>query len=216
MTGKAAASLLIKYNPGEKTTYSAEMFVCGDGRTIHYTLVCDFKMDCPDESDESFCTHRTCGRDEYSCGRGRCVTLEQRCQCVNANALHQKVCAEKLGEEQQTMYESFNWTWRGWLRSSPFLVHFNVIDGGFYEQHWPANATCPVSHFRCEGEPDYCVPLFTRCNGYNDCVNGEDERECEQVTCPGLYRCRGLSVCLMPDDACDGWEQCPQGDDEWL
>jgi hypothetical protein len=217
MPKEAAAFLPIQYNTGEKTTYSADMFECGDGMTtVHYTLVCDFRIDCPDESDELFCMHRTCGRDEYHCESGRCVPLEQRCKCIGTRVLDEKDCFEALVFEQMDMFKRFNWTKRDWRRSSLFLLDFNVTVGKFSVQHLPANATCPVSHFRCEGKPEYCVPLFTRCNGYNDCLNGEDEIECEQVTCAGLYRCRGSRVCLIPGDVCDGWEQCPQGDDEWL
>ena len=38
--------------------YSVEMFQCTKGSgTIHYTLVCDFRPDCLDASDEHFCVH---------------------------------------------------------------------------------------------------------------------------------------------------------------
>ena len=47
-----------------------------------------------------------------------------------------------------------------------------------------------------------------------DCHGHEDENECEDPSCPGLYRCRGSNVCLHPTNVCDGWRQCPQHDDE--
>ena len=47
-----------------------------------------------------------------------------------------------------------------------------------------------------------------------DCHGHEDENECEDPSCPGLYRCRGSTVCLHPTNVCDGWRQCPQHDDE--
>ena len=47
-----------------------------------------------------------------------------------------------------------------------------------------------------------------------DCHGYEDENECEDPSCPGLYRCRGSTVCLHPTNVCDGWSQCPQHDDE--
>ena len=47
-----------------------------------------------------------------------------------------------------------------------------------------------------------------------DCHGHEDENECEDPSCPGLYRCRGSAVCLHPTNVCDGWRQCPQHDDE--
>ena len=60
----------------------------------------------------------------------------------------------------------------------------------------------------------YCLPIYVRCNGVYDCHGHEDENECEDPSCPGLYRCRGSTVCLHPTNVCDGWSQCPQHDDE--
>ena len=38
--------------------YSVKLFQCSQGRgTIPYTLVCDFRADCLDSSDELFCVH---------------------------------------------------------------------------------------------------------------------------------------------------------------
>ena len=53
-----------------------------------------------------------------------------------------------------------------------------------------------------------------RCNGVYDCPRPEDEHECETAKCPGLYLCRGSTVCLHVTHVCDGWSQCPQLDDE--
>ena len=78
------------------------------------------------------------------------------------------------------------------------------------------NESCPDTHYRCPGELNYCLPVYTRCNGVYDCIDREDEQGCEEVTCPGFYRCRASSVCVHVDHVCDGWPQCPQHDDEWL
>ena len=60
----------------------------------------------------------------------------------------------------------------------------------------------------------YCLPLYVRCNDVYDCPHHEDESFCDDPNCPGLYRCRGSSVCLHVTHVCDGWSQCPQQDDE--
>ncbi|KAL8566636.1 hypothetical protein ACOMHN_049777 [Nucella lapillus] len=72
------------------------------------------------------------------------------------------------------------------------------------------------SHYLCTSEPVNCLPIYTRCNGFSDCTYGEDEQDCESVTCPGLYQCRASTVCLHGDHLCDGWGQCPQRDDELM
>ena len=60
----------------------------------------------------------------------------------------------------------------------------------------------------------YCLPMYVRCNTLNDCPGHEDELQCEDPDCPGLYRCLGSTVCLHPTHVCDGWSQCPLRDDE--
>ena len=45
--------------PDGNTLMSVYMFQClGYGGTIPYTLVCDFREDCVDRSDETFCRHK--------------------------------------------------------------------------------------------------------------------------------------------------------------
>ena len=79
-----------------------------------------------------------------------------------------------------------------------------------------SNETCPETHYRCPGEYNDCLPVFTRCNDWYDCVDNEDEEGCENFTCPGFYRCFNSTVCVHADHLCDGWPHCPQHDDEWL
>ncbi|PVD35472.1 hypothetical protein C0Q70_02435 [Pomacea canaliculata] len=75
---------------------------------------------------------------------------------------------------------------------------------------------CPETHFQCPGLDIYCLPVYVRCNGVFDCPGKQDETTCDTYTCPGYYRCRSSHVCLHPDHVCDGWSQCPEGDDELL
>ena len=74
--------------------------------------------------------------------------------------------------------------------------------------------SCVLCHCLCLPGNGYCLPVYVRCNGVFDCHGREDENECEDPSCPGLYRCHGSTVCLHPTNVCDGWRQCPQHDDE--
>nr|KAG5694758.1 hypothetical protein BaRGS_002711 [Batillaria attramentaria]KAG5694760.1 hypothetical protein BaRGS_002713 [Batillaria attramentaria] len=47
--------------------------------------------------------------------------------------------------------------------------------------------SCPETHFRCPGESNHCLPVFVRCNGVYDCAGHEDEAECDNYTCPGVW-----------------------------
>lgn len=73
---------------------------------------------------------------------------------------------------------------------------------------------CHETHFSCPGVDYYCLPVFVRCNGILDCPGHEDEADCENYRCPGYYRCRGSKICLHFSDLCDGFNHCPQKDDE--
>nr|KAG5695272.1 hypothetical protein BaRGS_028207 [Batillaria attramentaria] len=69
---------------------------------------------------------------------------------------------------------------------------------------------------QCRSFEGYCLPVYLRCNGVDDCPGLEDEADCDSYTCPGFYRCRASSVCVHADHVCDGVFQCPQQDDELL
>ena len=97
---------------------------------------------------------------------------------------------------------------------TPMHHHRHLIPGIRDKDFRSLYATnCPDSHFQCLHD-GHCLPVFVRCNGVYDCPGREDERECDQYTCPGFYRCRGTKTCLHPDHVCDRLPHCPQQDDE--
>ena len=46
-------------------------FSCDDGSCVPYTLVCDFRHDCMDESDENFCDFPPCSMGQIACDDGK-------------------------------------------------------------------------------------------------------------------------------------------------
>ncbi|KAL8602534.1 hypothetical protein ACOMHN_058472 [Nucella lapillus] len=86
-----------------------------------------------------------------------------------------------------------------------YMLPLSPEPGGEYQ--------CPETHFRCPGEV-LCQPVFVRCNGIKDCPSHEDEADCGDYICPGLYRCRGSRVCLHAEHVCDRLYHCPSQDDE--
>ena len=181
-------------------------FPCGDGsgdKTVHYSLVCDFRNDCPSGSDEAFCVRERTDCEEFRCTNGQCVTWSQRCNTA-------RDCWDGSDEQcGQTHLKD-----RGQTRriSAPALVRFDGL-GNFTQTPMTASDACPDTHFRCSGD-GYCLPVYVRCNGVADCPDHEDEAGCRSFSCPGFYRCRASRVCLHADHLCDGWPQCPQHDDE--
>ena len=72
-------------------------------------------------------------------------------------------------------------------------------------------ALCP-HHFKCAKY--YCVPFRYTCDGKQDCPLGDDERECSNRTCQGLFKCQSSSMCLHYHDVADGKVDCRDWDDE--
>ena len=185
------------------TQSTGNMYTCSND-VIPYTLVCDFRRDCPDGSDESFCQHSSC--NDFVCSNGQCVSSHKRCNNImdcfdssdESNCPLGHVEFRIISKQQQQL-----------------LINLDG-EGYFTQKVMNISESCPETHYQCNSEWIYCLPVYTRCNGYGDCVYHEDERDCDSVTCPGFYRCRDSTVCVHADHLCDGWPQCPQHDDEWL
>ena len=104
-------------------------------------------------------------------------------------------------------------------RSLPIIIDFQR-NGDIKTRPLPLkrdsrDSACPETHFLCP-DKNYCLPVYVRCNGVNDCPGHEDEEGCDTYTCPGFYRCRDSKVCVPADHVCDDWPLCPQHDDELL
>ena len=193
---------------------SIQPFTCNDGFSkLSYTLLCDFRQDCPDKSDEIFCRHPRC--DAFKCTSGQCVAYYKRCDMTHD-------CIDKSDERkcQGHVHKTIP-SDHGSLPNP--LVNIPSPAFVYMDEHKVLTAApksssdvCPDTHYRCTGEFKDCLPVYTRCNGWYDCMSQEDEDGCETMTCPGYYRCFKSTVCVHADHLCDGRHHCPQRDDEWL
>ncbi|XP_038052295.1 G-protein coupled receptor GRL101-like [Patiria miniata] len=88
-------------------------------------------------------------------------------------------------------------------------------------------ALCQPDEFHCGN--GFCVTNSSRCNGFLDCINYEDELNCDDIFCPGFFKCNNLNTssmsssftgnlsqaqCIPLAQVCDGEENCPESDDE--
>ncbi len=64
---------------------------------------------------------------------------------------------------------------------------------------------CP-SHFKCPHS--YCIPVHNVCDGKQDCPNGEEERYCFPISCPGFLLCRHDKVWVHHYDIWAGHVKC--------
>ncbi|PVD27177.1 hypothetical protein C0Q70_12331 [Pomacea canaliculata] len=117
------------------------MFVClDDSSSLPYSLVCDFRPDCPDKSDESFCT-RDPHCDGFRCRNGQCIKISKRCDvdrdCWDAS------------DEDCDVYQQ--WTMSGdTFADPPAVIDFGLHDDLLYKALNPSDA-CPDTHFRLIG-----------------------------------------------------------------
>jgi len=66
-----------------------------------------------------------------------------------------------------------------------------------------------ISPFACNDGT--LLPGYGRCNGFDECVNGEDELDCTLIN---GFKCRNVDSFLDSDLFCDGREDCSDGSDE--
>ncbi|KAK7106087.1 hypothetical protein V1264_017384 [Littorina saxatilis] len=181
-------------------------FACANGKQhVTYSQVCDFRPDCVDDSDEDFCDYPACSFQDFHCNSRQCVSLASRCdQYVDCyDGSDEDGCGvDILGIYPRTYPAIVDFDAQGIVSLRPLSTSTN------------SSSSCPAgTHFLCPGK-GYCLPVYTRCNGVNDCPGREDEADCESYTCPGFYRCWDSHVCVHPAHLCDGWSQCPLHDDE--
>ena len=60
--------------------------------------------------------------------------------------------------------------------------------------------------FKCQDF--YCISMSSVCDGQIDCLHGEDEMSCFNLTCPGALKCRGENRCVGLEEVCNGKVDC--------
>uniref|UniRef100_A0A8R1DKK5 EGF-like domain-containing protein n=1 Tax=Caenorhabditis japonica TaxID=281687 RepID=A0A8R1DKK5_CAEJA len=93
---------------------------------------------------------------------------------------------------------------------------------GFRSEGRSCVSECKPNDFICT-KTYKCIAPWWRCDGQDDCGDGEDEGYFVKGVCPpfpcdaGQFACSGTSnnaTCLYASQLCDGNKDCPHGDDE--
>ena len=221
-----------------QTTCQKGQYQCYDGTCILFHYRCDNIADCPDHSDEMYCDEvcsvgfhcfLSCAQPYCACNKNyiqldkKCIPLyrwyERWTHRQHNNALTQ---ATQLSEGTRCP--------NGWSKctasaktscypNEKICVFERDITGDtlyckntehlqFCEKH-----KCP-SMFSCYNT--YCIPFHMVCDGVSDCPDSRDEasERCNNLSCPGMLRCRHDGLCIHHHFYCDGVVHCLVSQDD--
>ena len=164
-------------------------FSCKSGDCIQVHFVNDLMPDCPgfQSEDEQHSLNIKYNKASYSCRKPASITCFPK---------HSR-CFEIY---QLCLYDSDGFGNLAYCRNAAHLRDCSWVG-------------C-TNTYKCM--QSYCIPYRKLCDGVEDCVEGDDEKNCINYTCPGLLRCSGVSYCVHPTEVCDGITHCPDGDDEYV
>ncbi|XP_036359157.1 atrial natriuretic peptide-converting enzyme-like isoform X2 [Octopus sinensis] len=189
-------------------------------KCIPISWKCDGEADCPDSEDEKNCELEvSCASNSMMCpSRKICIPLQWKCD-------GDRDCPE--GEDESkcdivTTTKATVTTTKATVATTQAPVTTTL------------SLDCPDNEMYCAAT-NTCILLSWKCDGENDCPNGEDEKDCDIVTttrapvtttqapvtttlsldCSDneMY-CTSTNTCILLSWKCDGENDCPNGEDE--
>ena len=160
-------------------------FMCVDSLCISHHFVDDLIPDCNGAEDEQHGLDIKYKSSIYQCQDNQEIhCVPDHSKCFNIH----KIC----------LYDHDLFGHVAYCRDASHLFNCEWIE-------------CTNS-FKCPSS--YCIPLRKMCDGAKDCIDGEDETDCENNICPGYLKCSGAEICVHPLEVCDDFPHCPNSDDE--
>ncbi|XP_055339785.1 uncharacterized protein LOC129589217 isoform X2 [Paramacrobiotus metropolitanus] len=190
--------------------YSDEFLCRKENRCVPHLVVCNGVPECQDGTDEANCTD--C-HPNFRCLSGACVPIGLVCDGMEdcSDGSDELGCTQSVCQKSG-MFQCIT----GYC-----LENANRCDGAgdCYSMGLPvdelncigtdANHTCSgPNQFTCQ-QSRRCIPLHWRCNGRIDCLNQEDEVNCQCDV--GKISCAGGGGCIDARLRCNGVVDCPDG-----
>ena len=189
LRGKEGAYLYIEHEAvilEAKKEDIKKLFSCGKNEVIPYYLTNDSIPDCFDGDDESLDSNQL-----FSSNLCNDITNLPCFPGDTTNFPLHSLCIYEIHEQLGPGFLKF-------CRNGKHLANCTHF-------------VCP-HHFKCQDY--YCIPLKYTCDNKTDCPFGDDEKECIERSCTGLFHCSNSSTCLHFHDVGDGIIDCQHGDDE--
>ena len=214
------------------TCNPAMYFQCTEGGCIHYSLFCNFVVDCKnDTSDEENCAPKVEDKgDQFVCTNKQIINATLACDGIRhcfdgsdefhalcENTLHAFICINN----SQTIFARYQDDMRPdcfGTDLSDELLYEGMMNGSIamdYTCKYPErDIPCKPGHPRCFPLTKLCVYERDVIGQMLSCRNGEHLFRCDFFPCPSpLIKCH-LSYCIPVSYICDGHKDCPENDDE--
>ncbi len=196
--GNATRALFVANNLHDNVPITPKGFdyTCINGSNISHVRVNDLVPDCPEQDDEEtyYAFLKNGSRTDFFTERILCIESDATicvknykdvCYPRHLHCIHKPINATRSVLAPEKTSET--------CRNGAHLNNCELY-------------TCP-SHFKCPSA--YCIPVYSVCNVRIDCPYGEDEENCQKISCPGFLLCRDDKLCVHPNDVWSGNVKCP-------
>ena len=223
--------------PVSKTCHGGQ-YQCNDGTCVMLQYFCDNQTDCPDHSDEKSCNHvctpgfqcfLLCSEPDCYCNRNY-TQVDNQCVPLYQWYKHLTHTGETIVTPHPLTVKDVISCPDGWSKCTASAVSscypngkICVFERAFTGEalycrntehlHFCKDHKCPTM-FPCKNT--YCIPFHMVCDGIFDCPDALDEttERCNNLSCPGMLRCRHDGLCIHHHFFCDGVVHCLTSHDD--